>query len=713
VAVELFWLRELAAAGRTSAEVGGKARHVGLLCAAGLPVPEGFVLPTGTGSWPPGDDRWAELGGIAASRLGSVLAVRSSSEIEDRADGAAPGLFSSRLNIRPADLARAVTDVRGSAGSAAVVAYLERRGLVRPGGSPPDLAVIVQRQVGRTPGSARGVLYTRPPGHPDADEIWIEAARPDGLVATARALRTETTGRATSRPADSIATAPWADPDFPLSSRELAALVDLGLAAELVIAAGSGADVEWVAEPNRGEDARLWLVQARPIRHGPVAQVAAAPAESDPLGFSRGDVETLWRWDAAHNPDPLTPAQIGLVEWVADIGPAPMRVVDGYLYVATRTAPALRAAQAPPRADELEALFDEVRGAIERALAPVEGARPPSLAAALAAYRAVYEAYMAKLAPALAAARAAVRAHREGAAPRESAGAPARGDGAELLESAVARAVRIGDRDAIAALSPVWDVAAPTFGERGDASLPGQECGENGKIGETTRGGERAHGKSVAPGRDLSHVAAAIGEADDLLFARAQRAVRRALIGLAEAWGLSPPDNIFYLPLSLVRARAERGEQVPPDVAREMARSARAARDAQRGRRAPPAFRDGRPIADMSAPGRLDFWRGQSARSGTARGRVLPFEDLGHLADDPRGRVVVAQAVTPAALLALSGAAALVCEQGGVLDHAAALARELGLPCVVGCAGVWRALGADDHVLVDGDAGLVVRITAP
>jgi pyruvate,water dikinase len=64
--------------------------------------------------------------------------------------------------------------------------------------------------------------------------------------------------------------------------------------------------------------------------------------------------------------------------------------------------------------------------------------------------------------------------------------------------------------------------------------------------------------------------------------------------------------------------------------------------------------------------------------------------------------------VTPAAILDLEGAAALVCEQGGALDHAAALARELALPCVVGCAGVWAGIHSGDEVLVDGDAGLVV-----
>jgi pyruvate,water dikinase len=89
---------------------------------------------------------------------------------------------------------------------------------------------------------------------------------------------------------------------------------------------------------------------------------------------------------------------------------------------------------------------------------------------------------------------------------------------------------------------------------------------------------------------------------------------------------------------------------------------------------------------------------------------VLRVVDLGRIHTDPHDRVILARSITPAALVQLTGAAALVCEQGGVLDHAAALARELGMPCVVGCPGAWQSLRERDQVLVDGDAGLVVRL---
>ena len=60
--------------------------------------------------------------------------------------------------------------------------------------------------------------------------------------------------------------------------------------------------------------------------------------------------------------------------------------------------------------------------------------------------------------------------------------------------------------------------------------------------------------------------------------------------------------------------------------------------------------------------------------------------------------------------LPLLSPAAIVVETGGVLDHVAAQARERAIPAVVGAVGACRALRDGDQVLVDGTAGLVVRL---
>ena len=604
MAAALYGLEELAASPRPASEIGGKGFHLARLLAAGLPVPEGFVIAA------PAET--ADEGEVAraAAALGEPLAVRSSATIEDGAERAAPGLFASRLEVRAAQLVDAVAEVIASARGPAVTAYL--------GGATTAMAVVVQRQVA----GVAGVLYTRAPAGADGDAMWAESGSRRAVIDRDGAPRE-------------------VDADFPLDRAALAELARLGLAAESAIAAptAAGADVEWIA----GAD-RIWLVQARP-RTGPLA-AAGDPAIDAAIAFSRGDPRT-WRWDAAHNPDPLSPAQEGLVGLVADLGDEEMRVVGGYLYTAPR--PGAAAGGAGP-VDVVELFTARAAPAMERALVPVERSEPPALAEALAAYRAVYAVYAGQLAPALRRSPAAATAAISGALP----------GGAAL------------------AMAPAWDVAVPSFGE----------------TGETAR-----------TLRDLT-----IAEADDLYFFRAQRAVRRALLALADSWRLDDRGAIFYLPLALVRQHDAAGTS-PGDRELAAAAAARAERAEQRARAMPLAFAGGgRRDPLPTTPDAPDLWRGRPAGRGSARGPVAVIGDLGHLDRDPRGCVVAAPSVTPAALVQLAGAIALVCEHGGALGHAAALARELGMPCVVGCAGITRELKAGDQLLVDGDAGLVVRV---
>jgi pyruvate,water dikinase len=86
---------------------------------------------------------------------------------------------------------------------------------------------------------------------------------------------------------------------------------------------------------------------------------------------------------------------------------------------------------------------------------------------------------------------------------------------------------------------------------------------------------------------------------------------------------------------------------------------------------------------------------------------VVRLASLGAPAAIERGDIVVTRAITPALAMIVDGCAALVSETGGLLDHGAALARELGIPCVVGCAGAWTQLAVGALIAVDGDAGLV------
>lgn len=108
--------------------------------------------------------------------------------------------------------------------------------------------------------------------------------------------------------------------------------------------------------------------------------------------------------------------------------------------------------------------------------------------------------------------------------------------------------------------------------------------------------------------------------------------------------------------------------------------------------------------------------QGGLAGVGASPGRVAGparvargVEDLEYLA---QGEILVAGATEPTWTTAMARASALVTESGGVLSHAAVVARELGVPAVVGAKGALRVIATGDHVEVDGDSGEVTIIRA-
>src|SRR5699024_4577221 len=112
-------LTALSEATRTGA--GGKAAALGVLLRAGLPVPDGFVVPSGVQQT--GTEVGPALRDAVASeleRLGDpVVAVRSSAANEDSAEASAAGQYESTIGVHGADeVCQAVADVRASARSA-------------------------------------------------------------------------------------------------------------------------------------------------------------------------------------------------------------------------------------------------------------------------------------------------------------------------------------------------------------------------------------------------------------------------------------------------------------------------------------------------------------------------------------------------------------------------------------------------------------------
>jgi len=124
------------------------------------------------------------------------------------------------------------------------------------------------------------------------------------------------------------------------------------------------------------------------------------------------------------------------------------------------------------------------------------------------------------------------------------------------------------------------------------------------------------------------------------------------------------------------------------------------------GRIPPPASWPLRTDAQPAAPLAGTILSGIAVSGGSASGQARVI----HEADDPRGLepgdVLVCAITDPSWTPLFLGAAAVVCDSGAVLSHAAIVARELGIPAVLSVPGITSV--ADGTMLhVDGDAGTV------
>ena len=99
--------------------------------------------------------------------------------------------------------------------------------------------------------------------------------------------------------------------------------------------------------------------------------------------------------------------------------------------------------------------------------------------------------------------------------------------------------------------------------------------------------------------------------------------------------------------------------------------------------------------------------RGIPANQGTHAGRVRIIRTIDDVDLLEPGDVLVASATSESLNLALSLAGAVITDIGGVLSHAAIMAREYGIPAVVGTELATSRLNDGDLVTVDGTAGEV------
>jgi phosphohistidine swiveling domain-containing protein len=188
----------------------------------------------------------------------------------------------------------------------------------------------------------------------------------------------------------------------------------------------------------------------------------------------------------------------------------------------------------------------------------------------------------------------------------------------------------------------------------------------------------------------------------------ARAAARRTGEHLAVAGELEDPEDVFYLTVPELLGAL-------PANACELVAERRARRLEQQRVRLPASWR-GTPVVEW-ADGTVDgdspgVVSGIGVSAGVAEGSVRVVLDP-TFADVEPGEVLVTPTTDPswASILFLSGA--LVVDIGGALSHAAVVARELGIPCVVNTRSGTDVLHTGDRVRVDGRAGTVEILDGP
>lgn len=189
---------------------------------------------------------------------------------------------------------------------------------------------------------------------------------------------------------------------------------------------------------------------------------------------------------------------------------------------------------------------------------------------------------------------------------------------------------------------------------------------------------------------------------------------------LAAAGVVADAADAYYLERDeILAALAGDGEARADEV-----RQRRARRDAQRRLAAPLSL--GPPsgpwkqeakfvdtLRDPVDPAVTPELQGIPTSAGRAEGSVRVVLGLDDFADVAPGEILVAPVTAPAWTPLFALAAAVVTDGGSPFSHTSVVAREYGIPAIVGTGNATTTLRTGDLVRVDGHTGAVIRLAAP
>ncbi|MDR6416995.1 PEP/pyruvate-binding domain-containing protein [Pseudarthrobacter sulfonivorans] len=189
-----------------------------------------------------------------------------------------------------------------------------------------------------------------------------------------------------------------------------------------------------------------------------------------------------------------------------------------------------------------------------------------------------------------------------------------------------------------------------------------------------------------------------------LVLAEMHRQLREVGAELVENGALDAAGDVFFLDFEELRVGL-RGADLKGIVA-----GRRRLYDVELRRRRIPRLllSDGTDVeaAVMPPPAASERLTGTPASAGTATGKVRVIMDPVGAHLEP-GEILVAPSTDPGWTPLFMTAGAVVMEMGGVISHGAVVAREYGIPAVVGVADATTRLRDGQNITVDGAAGTV------
>ena len=98
---------------------------------------------------------------------------------------------------------------------------------------------------------------------------------------------------------------------------------------------------------------------------------------------------------------------------------------------------------------------------------------------------------------------------------------------------------------------------------------------------------------------------------------------------------------------------------------------------------------------------------GKSACTGVAKGIAYVVNEYNKIEDIKEGEILVSEFARPDIMLYAKKAAAIITDHGSTVCHAAIVAREYNIPCIVGAGNATKSIKHGQLILVDAEKGEV------